>query len=409
MSLNYRMQICQGMDDIAQADWNSLVRQAHGGVLHPALRHEYLLAMERSGAATAETGWGPVHLAILDSNDTLAAALPLYLKSHSYGEYVFDWAWAQAYQREGLPYYPKLLCALPFTPVPANKLLHRDAESLAALVAGLNTACQRWSLSDADLGTTVSSAHLLFLNEAEHTALTLNRDTPGWMQRRVIQFHWRNEHPLEHRPYRDFEEFLGCLNQKKRKNIRSERRKALEGGLTVQARVGHELSSTELDFILECYNNTYFEHGSTPYLNRDFFNRLMSSMGEQVLVFLALDDGQPVGCAMFLFNEERLYGRYWGATRRQPCLHFELCYYQAIEWAIQRGISVFEGGAQGEHKIWRGLNPVSLSSAHWVADDRFAAAIGHFLKRETHHLQQLEGELGEHLAFKAAQGDAQPL
>lgn len=398
--MNYRMQICQSMAEMPQAQWNSLVAQANGGLLHPAMRHEYLLALEASGSATADTGWAPIHLKIESDEGQLLAAAPLYLKSHSYGEYVFDWAWAQAYQRSGLPYYPKLLCAVPFTPVQAPKLLAVSTDLRLTLAQGLAQLSEQAASKTSPLGVEVSGLHALFLTQWDQEAM-LGATTPiGLQDRHVVQFHWQNRSPETLAPFASFEEFLSTLTQKKRKNIRAERRKARIQGLQIARIPGSQVSEEQLAFLYECYCRTYSEHFSTPYLSESFFNMLLASMPEQVLLVEARLDGKPVASAFFLYNANRLYGRYWGCVQSIDCLHFELCYYQAIEFAIEQGISWFEGGAQGEHKMARGLNPQTMVSAHWVAEQGFKQPIASFLKREKAHLAAYAEELSEHQAFK---------
>ncbi|MCE2746388.1 MAG: GNAT family N-acetyltransferase [Burkholderiales bacterium] len=398
--MNYRMQICQSIGEIAQADWNSLLRKCNGGVLHPALRHEYLLALEASGSATAETGWGPLHLAIRSDAGALLAAMPLYLKSHSYGEYVFDWAWAQAYERSGQRYYPKLLCAIPFTPVLAPKILHSTPEAGEALAQGLAQLTWQAAENTELLGTRISTLHALFLTEQDQQLLLGEATSLNNGSRHVVQFHWHNQSPASGKKFHNFDEFLDNLNQKKRKNIRAERRKAHMKGLEIRRINGSEVSETELEFFYQCYSRTYMEHFSSPYLNLEFFKQICTTMGEQVLLIQASLHGQAVASSFFLTSEERLYGRYWGCIENLPCLHFELCYYQAIEFAIERGIEWFEGGAQGEHKMARGLNPQTMVSAHYVHDNGFKLPIENFLRREKAHLQAYAVELNEHTAFR---------
>lgn len=397
--MNYRMQICQSIGEIAQAEWNSLVQKTCGGLLHPALRHDYLHALEASGSASPETGWGPVHLAIYQDN-RLCAAMPLYIKSHSYGEYVFDWAWAQAYQRHGLPYYPKLLSAIPFTPILAPKIVSADFEAATALAKGLADFTLQACSSAELLGTQVSSLHALFLTTQDQTHLLADSTTLNAMDRHVVQFHWRNRHPQTGLGFADFDNFLESLNQKKRKNIKAERRKAFATGIEIRRIHGSKITEKELAFFYTCYSRTYAEHFSNPYLTPAFFEQICKTMGEQVLLVQAELNGQPVASAFFLYSSERLYGRYWGCVENLPCLHFELCYYQAIEFAIENKIEWFEGGAQGEHKMARGLNPQTLVSAHYIHDAGFQGPIKNFLSREKAHLNAYAEELTEHQAFR---------
>lgn len=401
--MNYRMQLCQSIGEIAQDDWNSLLLASGENTLHPALRHEYLHALETSGSATEDTGWAPLHVRIDDENGKLAAAMPLYLKSHSYGEYVFDWSWAQAYERHGLPYYPKLLCAVPFTPVLGPKLLYAEPHAGKALLEGFSQLAQKASQSRDFLGVQISTAHCLFLTERDEALLRGESSSLNFMPRHVVQFHWENKHPDTGLNFEDFEHWLESLQQKKRKNIRAERRKAHVEGVQITRHCGADIAIEDLEYFYRCYVQTYAEHHSTPYLSLAFFKSLIQNMGEQVLLVMARIHGKPAASSFFLFNQNRLYGRYWGASQRIDCMHFELCYYQAIEFAIERKIQWFEGGAQGEHKMARGLNPVTMHSAHWVANPEFEQAISRFLERERNGLQAYEGELSEHIAYKKQQ------
>ncbi|HEY1058641.1 MAG TPA: GNAT family N-acetyltransferase [Limnobacter sp.] len=400
------MQICQSIGEIAQETWNSLLRSRTGGLLHPALRHEYLFALERSGSATAETGWAPLHLRIDNEQGQTVAAMPLYLKSHSYGEYVFDWAWAQAYQRHGLVYYPKLLSAIPFTPILGPKLLFADPNHADVLRDGLRQVAQQACSTEQLLGVQCSGVHALFLNEQDQALILGSKDWKNLQSRHVVQFHWQNRHPNTGKPFEDFEHFLESLQQKKRKNIRAERRKAKVDGLRIRRIHGAEATADDLDFFYSCYEQTYLEHQSSPYLTPAFFREICANMGDQVLMIEASLHGQPVASTLFLFNQQRLYGRYWGSVQTIPCLHFELCYYQAIEFAIEHGIEWFEGGAQGEHKMARGLNPQTLVSAHWLASPAFQAPIAQFIEREKQHLAMYAQELDEHQAYRQVQATA---
>ena len=352
--------------------WNRL---AQG---HPFLRHEFFRALHDTGCATARTGWAPQFL-VLERDGALAGAMPMYLKSHSYGEYVFDWAWADAYQRHGFEYYPKLLAAVPFSPISAPKLLAADDIARRALIgAALALARQ------------TSSLHVLFPTQAEAKLLA----DAGCMLRRSVQFHWTN------RGYADFDAFLATLSHDKRKKIKQERRKVREAGVTLRRLVGAEIGPAEWRFFARCYTNTYREHLSTPYLTRAFFERIGETLGAHLLLVIAERDGHPIASALDVFTNETLYGRYWGSIEHVPALHFEACYYQAIEFAIERGIGVFEGGAQGEHKLARGFLPVETLSAHWLAHPEFADAVQRFLDRESAGVERYLDELNERAPFK---------
>ena len=321
-----------------------------------------------------------MHL-VLEREDRVVAATPLYLKGHSYGEYVFDWAWADAYHRNGLRYYPKLLSAIPFTPVPGARLLAIDDAARQALVAALMKLAR-------DSG--VSSLHVLFPQQAEAALL----ESEGAMLRRGVQFHWQNE------GWPDFDAFLGSLTQPKRKKIRAERRKVREAGIRFRRLQGPDIGEADWDFFSRCYDNTYAEHHSTPYLNRAFFSGLGHSMPESVLMIVAERDGRAIASSLLMRDRQRLYGRYWGALETVPCLHFETCYYQAIEAAIELGIAVIEGGAQGEHKMSRGFVPQPTVSAHWLAEPAFADAVQRFLEREGRAVDGYLDELTERSPFR---------
>lgn len=352
--------------------WNALA------VGHPFLRHEFLHALHETGCACETTGWWP-HYLTLWQGASLVGAMPLYAKSHSYGEYVFDWAWADAYHRHGLSYYPKLLGAIPFSPVTGPRLLARDAETRALLVR----AALRLSLE-------VSSLHVLFPTEPEAREM----ETAGMMLRRSVQFHWEN------RGYANFDEFLSDLASAKRKKIRQERRRVRETGVHVRRLAGAEIRDEHWSFFTRCYNNTYRAHHSTPYLNLEFFRRLGETLPEHLLMVLAELDGKPIASALNIFSPLVLYGRYWGSIGHVPLLHFEVCYYQALEFCIERGIRVFEGGAQGEHKLARGFMPNPTWSAHWLRHPEFANAVEKFLARESKGIELYVDELAERSPFR---------
>ncbi|WP_314444804.1 GNAT family N-acetyltransferase [Massilia timonae] len=377
--LNYRTHIVSDLSEIGQASWDALV-QAQAAPT-PFLSYAFLHALHASGSASPETGWQPQFLLLFDEQDALAAALPLYVKGHSYGEYVFDWAWADAYQRHGLDYYPKLLSAIPFTPVAGARLMARDAEARAALVDVL-CATQR--------ATEVSSTHVLFPPEDEAQQL---RDA-GFLLRSGVQFHWLNG------GYRSFDDFLATLEQKKRKNIRAERRKVAEAGVTLRRVRG--VDATREDWVLfnRCYRNTYREHHSTPYLNLDFFLRIGETMPDNILLVIAQKEGRAIAASLVIHDADTLYGRYWGALEHVPCLHFETAYYQPLEFCIEQGIATFEGGAQGEHKMARGFLPTRTWSAHWLAHPSFADAVERFLEREAGGIDDYMDELNERNPFR---------
>jgi predicted N-acyltransferase len=377
--MNYRTGIVSSLAEVGEAAWDGLL--AAQGDANPFLSYAFLHALHESGSACADTGWLPQFLALWDG-EALVAAMPLYVKSHSYGEYVFDWAWADAYQRNGLEYYPKLLSAIPFTPVTGPRLLARDAKVRAALVA---------MLVEQQQAAGMSSTHILY--PPEDQALQLQQ--AGFMLRSGVQFHWLNE------GYTDFEQFLSTLEHKKRKNIRAERRKVREAGVTLRQVRGRDASDADWRLFHRCYSNTYAEHRSSPYLNLDFFQRIGRSMPDNILLVIAEHDGRPVASSLVIHSADTLYGRYWGALEHIPCLHFETAYYQPLEFCIAQKIATFEGGAQGEHKMARGFLPQKTWSAHWLAHPAFADAIERFLERESGGIEAYIDELNDRNPFRS--------
>ncbi len=348
---------------------------------NPFLSFAFLHALHESGSVSAATGWQAQYLALYQG-EQLAAALPLYVKSHSYGEYVFDWAWADAYQRQGLEYYPKLLSAIPFTPVTGPRLLARDPAARAALIR---------TLTEQQAAAGVSSCHILF--PPQDDALLLEQ--AGFMLRSAVQFHWINN------GYRDFEQFLATLEPKKRKNIRAERRKVRDAGVSLRRVRGIDASEADWRLFHRCYAQTYAEHRSTPYLNLDFFLRIGRTMANNILLIVAERGGQPIACSLLILTQATLFGRYWGALEHVPCLHFETSYYQPLEFCIEQQIGCFEGGAQGEHKMARGFLPQKTWSAHWLAHPGFADAIERFLERESGGIEAYIDELNERNPFRS--------
>jgi len=334
---------------------------------NPFLSHDFLWSLEESGSATRKSGWLGQHLVLDGPGGTPAAILPAYLKSHSMGEYVFDQGWADAFERAGGAYYPKLQVSVPFTPVTARKLLVRpgpDAEQARSLlIAGLTTLAVRHG---------ISSAHATFLPEEESAALA----AAGFLQRNDQQFHFLNE------GYRDFDDFLDALASRKRKAIRRERRDALAGGIEIVHLSGRDLTEDVWDAFYGFYMDTGSRKWGRPYLNRTFFSLLGERLADRVLLMLARRGGRPIAGALNLIGSHALYGRYWGAIEEHPFLHFELCYYQAIEWGIAHRLNRVEAGAQGEHKLARGYEPVTTHSAHWIANPSFRRAVADYLTRE---------------------------
>ena len=366
------VQIVDSLAGVDREEWNALA----GG--QPFVRHEFFSALLDTGCAARASGWLPRFL-LLRRAGALAGAMPLFLKAHSYGEYVFDWAWADAHERHGIDYYPKLLCAVPFTPVEGRRLLARD-----------DAARRELARTALELARDASSLHILF-PRADEAALLAEQ---GMLLRRTVQFHWSNQ------GYRDFETFLGRLSHARRKNIRQERRRVREAGVSFRWLEGAAIRRHHWEYFSRCYRGTYAAHRSSPYLNLQFFLRLGASLPANTVLLLAERDGRPVASALFLRDEHRLYGRYWGASEHVPLLHFECCYYQAIEYAIAHRLQAFEGGAQGEHKLFRGLLPVETLSAHWLAHPRFARAVEAFLEREEAGIARYVDELCEHSPFK---------
>ncbi|MCH8035592.1 MAG: N-acetyltransferase [Proteobacteria bacterium] len=356
------VQVLGAIAEAPAAAWD-----ACAGADNPFVGHAFLSALEDSGSAVAENGWQPRHLVIPDRDGGFLGVVPLYLKSHSYGEYVFDWGWADAYERAGGAYYPKLQACVPFTPVTGPRLLVRpgaEAEAVsAALVAGLTEVARR---------TQVSSLHVTFCERAEWRRL----GDAGFLQRTGRQFHWHN------RGYDSFDAFLDGLTSRKRKMIRKERRKVAESGITLRALRGEAIEPRHWDAFHRFYLATADRKWGSPYLTRDFFHRLGETLTERVVLVVAEDRGEMIAAALNLLGEDALYGRNWGALGDYRFLHFEACYYQAIEFAIEHGLARVEAGAQGEHKIQRGYMPVETYSAHWIADPGFREAVENYLAHE---------------------------
>lgn len=364
--------------DISAADWDRLATLS--GSPQPFLQHAFLAGLEQSGCATSRTGWAPQLLALRD-HDALVAAAPMYAKTHSMGEFVFDWSWAEAYARHQLPYYPKLTVGVPFSPVQGPRLLAGDDTARSALLDAL--------LGHAQDGN-FSSLHILFPEPHELPLL----EEKGLLIRKGVQFHWQNP------GYRDFEDFLSSLAGNKRKKIRQEQRRVQEAGIRFELLSGDGIKPEHMDFAYACYANTYHVRGRHPYLTPAFFRHLAANLAAQLLLVIALRDDEPIAMALNLYTEDTLWGRYWGCLENIPCLHFDTCYYQAIAFCIARGIRLFEGGAQGEHKLARGFMPVTTYSAHWIAHPEFRAAIAHFLQRESGGIAEYLDELEEHSPFK---------
>jgi predicted N-acyltransferase len=391
---NYVTRVLHLPSQVDAKAWDALLQLQD--LPSPFMRHAYLAALYDSGSACAATGWMP-HFITLEQDGALQAACVVYLKDHSYGEYVFDWAWASAYQQHGVAYYPKAVIAVPFTPVPGTRLMARDATARAALVQTVIAWCER---------TGASSLHVLFAANEDLAACA----NAKMMQRDTVQFHWTNLTP----GHTDFNDFLSSLAQEKRKKIRQERRKVSEAGVIFRHALGAQITAKDWEFFYRCYERTYLEHGNPPYLNRDFFKRMAKAMPENWLLFVAQRDGRDVASSLIAVhaystraggsndtNMTRVaYGRYWGALEPVDCLHFEACYYQPLEWCIANGYQRFEGGAQGEHKMARALLPVKTSSAHWLAHPAFADAVARFLERESEGVGNYLEELNQRSPFR---------
>lgn len=364
------------ISEVEAADWDALIPSGK----HPFLSHRFLHALEASGCAAPETGWAPHHVWVEGPDGTALAAAPLYAKTHSQGEYVFDHGWADALERAGIPYYPKLQCSVPFTPATGPRLLAPTREGQLAALATMVQACQQLDCS---------GAHLTFLSEADRSVC----DEAGFLHRMDRQFHFIN------RDYPDFDAFLASLASRKRKNIRKER-KAAQDGVTIKRLTGDDLKAEHWDIFYRCYLDTGRRKWGSPYLNREFFARIHETMADDIVLIMAWMDGDPVAAALNFIGSDALYGRNWGALVHKPFLHFELCYYQAIEAALERGLPRVEAGAQGEHKLARGYEPVTTHSAHYLAHPGLRDAVGDYLKRERNAVDFDVAVLSRHTPFK---------
>ena len=370
------------INSMAQVDcakWNRLA-----GVAYPFLRHEFLLALEQSGSVCQQTGWEPQHLLVIDEGE-LIAFMPLYLKQHSWGEYVFDHQWAQAYQQNGLDYYPKWLTAIPLTPCQGERIVIKagiDPFEVTQLVFDFIKQLSEQS--------NISSWHCLFPVEQQAEQLRLL----GLCIREGVQFHWFNQ------GYRDFNDFLQTLSASKRKMLKRERRRVSEQGVRLLRITGPNVSDLQWQVFFQFYTMTYLKRGSEPYLNLAFFQQIAAAMGEQLVLVLALKEDKYIGAALSFVGGDTLYGRYWGCYEDYNSLHFEACYYQGLDYCIEQGLKRFDSGAQGEHKISRGFEPITTYSAHWIKDARFAKAIEQFVAREQKAVQLYKQDAATYLPFK---------
>ena len=370
------------LESIAQIDarsWNALA-----GSAQPFLRHEFLLAMEESGCAAPRTGWTPQHLIIDDAQGVPVAALPLFRKAHSRGEFVFDFSWAGAYAEHGLKYYPKLLTAVPFTPVSGPRVLLSPSVDAKALAKHVIRATLDYARREQ-----LSSWHVLF--PTEETAASLDR--AGLILRRDCQFHWYNH------GYESFDAFLATFTAEKRKKAKRERRRVAEAGIEFDTRHGGEMSASLWNTVYSFYADTFYRHGHEPYLNLDFFKRIGAAMPNELMLKVARLGAEPIAVAIFFVGSQALYGRYWGAGGNFHSLHFEACYYQGIEYCIEKKLQRFEPGTQGEHKVPRGFIPTLTHSAHYIADPRFAAAIRDFAQREARGVDHYAAAVNEHVPY----------
>ena len=382
-----RSKVHSSIDDIDPREWNALA-----GTGCAILRHEFLAALEHTGCVGAGTGWEPCPVTLRDDSG-LAAAAPGYIKTHSYGEFVFDFAWAQAYSRHGRRYYPKLVIAVPFTPATGPRLLVREGLDRRAVAKRLLEALQEHAQS-----RRLSSVHALFLDEPARATC----EQAGWLLRRDCQFHWTN------RDYPTFDAYLETFTAEKRKKARRERRRVAEAGIRFETRFGTDLDERLLDSVYAFHRETFLRHGNEPYLTREFFSEIARTLGEALMVKVAMHGSarrsaeSPVAAAIFFWSQEALYGRYWGAAADFHSLHFETCYHQGIEFCIERGVKRFEPGTQGEHKVSRGFEPTLTWSAHYIADAAFREAIGDYLEREGGAIDDYAAEVREHVPYRKA-------
>ena len=366
------------LDAVDRDEWNALA-----GDRYPFLRYEFLAAAEQTGCVTAETGWQPRHL-LYQRNGQTVAALPLYEKTHSWGEFVFDWAWAQAYDRVGLDYYPKLVSAVPFTPATSPRLLLADGDDNEAL-----QALHRAALKLAD-DIDASSLHVQFPTDEESAKWV----STGLKLRRDCQFHWHN------RNYGSFDEFLATFSSRKRKKARRDRRRVTEQGIRFRHLSGSDIDADLWETVYQLISITFLRRGSMPYYNLEFFRSVSASMPASILVVLAEQRGVPIAASVFFRGADTLYGRYWGSDGHYDALHFETCYYQGIEHCIQHGLAIFEPGTQGEHKISRGFVPATTYSAHWLRHPQFFDAIARYLEEEGEHVERYMDAVEQHTPYR---------
>ncbi len=383
----YSVRWLAGVSDLAPAAWNALFP---GG--NPFVQHGFLSSLEDSGSADTGSGWQARHL-LLEQAGEPVAALPVYLKSHSYGEFVFDWGWADAWQRHGLAYYPKLLTAVPFTPSVGPRLGVLPGQDGVALGQAALRAIVRETQRRG-----LSSWHLLFADRESRERLAGDETSGPLLQRQDTQFHFLNP------GFAHFDDFLGTLRASRRKNLRKERRKVTAQGVQMARYAGNDIAAADWAAFYRCYVSTFMKRsGHAGYLTREFFELLRERLPEQLMLVVARRDEEVIAGALFLFDRERLYGRWWGALAQVDCLHFETCFYQGMEFAIENGLQVFDPGTQGEHKLMRGFQPIKTYSLHYISDERFRAAIADFLARERPHAEAYGEHAAEYLPFRRDQ------
>ena len=376
--------VIDSIDAVAAAEWNALT-----GTQQPFLRHEFLAAAEHSGAVGSGTGWQPRHLVVRAGDERLAGAMPLYLKTDSWGEFVFDFAWADAYHRAGLRYYPKLVAAIPFTPVTGRRALIAPWADPASVLLALTDAARETA---ADCGA--SSVHVLFPQTDEGRSF----EAAGLLLRKDCQFHWHN------RDYQEFDDFLATFTSAKRKKVRRERRRIREAGIRFRYLTGADIDGETWETLMPLYASSFWRRGREPYLGLRFFREIAERLPDNLLVILAEHAGEPIATAICFRDDDTLYGRYWGSTGRFHSLHFETCYYQGIDYCIRHGLSRFEPGTQGEHKISRGFVPVATWSAHWLSHPQFAAAIDDYLDRERDYIDEYMDAVNRHVPYRKTDG-----
>ncbi|TEW49573.1 GNAT family N-acetyltransferase [Psychromonas algicola] len=371
-NIEINVEFINALDAITSEDWQTLNPSAC-----PFLHYDFFNALEKSQSASIESGWQPHHL-LASANDELIAFMPMYLKSHSWGEYVFDWDWAEAFKHYDIPYYPKLVATIPFTPVSSNKLLTKQLH-ISTLFEPLITHCQQQELS---------SWHILY---CEQIKTPLPEDV---YERNTVQFHWFN------RDYKSFGDYLNTFTSRKRRNTRKERLTIPQQGIEVRELKGHQISPKDLAFFYLTYQLTYLKRGHQPHLTIKFFEQVIATLSDNVLLLIASDQEEDVACALFFYDDEQLYGRYWGCTKQVNNLHFELCYYRGIEFCIQNNLKSFTPGTQGEHKIQRGFEPILTYSYHWIKHPGFKDAIKDFCQREQAQMRIYQEECRQLLPFK---------